>query len=134
MNKMTRTDYLLLLLIVLVMMFTALSTPAQADEWGTRDKHMHKVASGIATVGFYPVLRYAEVEHAAEWSAASVIAFGAFKEVALDLRGIGNRVPSKPSGKDAVANVIGAAVGYVMLKGGEMIEDEYGWNPFYWEW
>ena len=54
MNKMTRTDYLLLLLIALVMMFTALSTPAQAQEFGLFEKsainERHRIA-GVTSFG-----------------------------------------------------------------------------------
>jgi len=121
-----------LLVFIGIVLFFACISLAEADQWSGSDKRQHKVTSGIGTVALYPVMRHYDVEYPKTYAAATMFAIGVLKEFTDGSRL--NRNPTKFSGKDVGANAIGIAIGVGVLYGGELIEEEYGVNPFYFEW
>ena len=108
--------------------------PAQAaDSYAGKDKLQHKILFAGLTEAGYIAYRYNDVEYSAEKAAATAFAIGIAKEVLFDPSPL-NKYPTKPSGKDIVANAAGIGAAYGLIKAGELCEDKYDFNPFYWRW
>ena len=103
MNKMTRTDYLLFLLIALVMVFMALSTPAQAGEYNGPDKPYHFVGSAVLS-GAIVAKGHTKTE-----AVAITMVFGVAKEISDKQQG--GRVSEGDLAYDLGGAVLGAFIG-----------------------
>ena len=130
MNKMTLTDYLLLLLIALVMMFTAQSTPAQAAEsydMRAKDKVQHIELFAVIDEAGYIIARNLNSEHPILYPWLISNGLGFVKELTDGSRF--NKHPTPFSPPDLLANLIGTTVMAAFQLGAEEIEKKYGYNP-----